>query len=95
LAATTTTDKDRKKLLRTLLDEVAVGVRRDHDEGRADLLLRWKGGAISELSVPLNRNRRSGCASARTPSTCCASWPCLDLLAHGNERTARSSSTAW
>ena len=54
-SATTTTDKDRKKLLRTLLDEVGIGVHRDHDQGRADLLLRWKGGAITELSVPLKR----------------------------------------
>jgi hypothetical protein len=51
----TTTDKDRKKLLRTLLDEVGIGVHRDHDQARADLLLRWKGGAVTELSVPLKR----------------------------------------
>jgi DNA invertase Pin-like site-specific DNA recombinase len=54
-SAATTTDKDRKKLLRTLLDEVGIGVHRDQDQGRADLLLRWKGGAITELSVPLKR----------------------------------------
>jgi hypothetical protein len=30
-------------------------VHRDHDGGRADLILRWKGGAIAELSVPLKR----------------------------------------
>jgi DNA invertase Pin-like site-specific DNA recombinase len=53
--APTTTDKDRKQLLRTLLDEIAVTVHRDHADGRADLLLRWKGGAISELTVPLRR----------------------------------------
>jgi len=55
-SAATTTDKDRKKLLRTLLDEVGIGVHRDHHDGRADLVLRWKGGAITELSVPLKRN---------------------------------------
>ena len=55
-SAATTTDKDRKRLLRTLLDEVGIGVHRDQDQGRADLLLRWKGGAITELSVPLKRN---------------------------------------
>ena len=55
-SAATTTDKDRKQLLRTLLDEVGIGVHRDQDQGRADLLLRWKGGAITELSVPLKRN---------------------------------------
>jgi DNA invertase Pin-like site-specific DNA recombinase len=54
-SAATTTDKDRKLLLRALLDEVGIGVHRDHDQGRADLLLRWKGGAITELSVPLKR----------------------------------------
>ena len=54
-SAATTTDKDRKQLLRSLLDEVGISVHRDHEEGRADLVLRWKGGAITELSVPLKR----------------------------------------
>jgi Recombinase len=53
--APTTTDKDRKQLLRTLLDEVNITICRDHDSGRADLLLRWKGGAISELAIPIKR----------------------------------------
>jgi DNA invertase Pin-like site-specific DNA recombinase/transposase-like protein len=53
--APTTTDKDRKQLLRTLLDEVGVTICRDHDGGRADLILRWKGGAISELTIPVKR----------------------------------------
>ena len=53
--APTTTDKDRKQLLRTLLNEVAITVHRDQTEGHAELLLRWKGGTISELTVPLKR----------------------------------------
>jgi DNA invertase Pin-like site-specific DNA recombinase len=53
--APTTTDKDRKQLLRTLLDEVNIAIHRDHDSGRADLILRWKGGAISELTIPIKR----------------------------------------
>ena len=53
--APTTTDKDRKQLLRTLLNEVTITVHRDQIEGHAELLLRWKGGAISELTVPLKR----------------------------------------
>jgi len=53
--APTTTGKDRKQLLRTLLEEVTVTVDRDPAKGHADLLLRWKGGAISELTVPLKR----------------------------------------
>ena len=52
-SAPTTTDKDRKQLLRTLLEDVTISLHRDHTEGRADLVLRWKGGAITELSVPI------------------------------------------
>jgi DNA invertase Pin-like site-specific DNA recombinase len=53
--APSTTDKDRKQLLRTLLDEVNITIRRDHDSGHADLILRWKGGAITELTIPIKR----------------------------------------
>ncbi len=53
--APTTTDKDRKQLLRTLLDEVNITARRDDPSPHASLILRWKGGAISELAVPLRR----------------------------------------
>jgi DNA invertase Pin-like site-specific DNA recombinase/uncharacterized protein YndB with AHSA1/START domain len=54
-SAPTTTDKDRKQLLRTLLEDVHISLHRDHTQGHADLVLRWKGGAISELSVPIKR----------------------------------------
>jgi DNA invertase Pin-like site-specific DNA recombinase/transposase-like protein len=53
--APTTTDKDRKQLLRTLLDEVNITLHRDDPDPHAGLALRWKGGAISELTVPLRR----------------------------------------
>src|SRR5215469_11681413 len=53
--APTTTDKDRKQLLRTLLEEVNITARRDHPGPHARLVLRWKGGAITELTVPLRR----------------------------------------
>src|SRR5262245_15064413 len=55
--APTTTDKDRKQLLRTLLDEVNITLRREDPDPHADLVLRWKGGAISELTVPLRRRQ--------------------------------------
>jgi DNA invertase Pin-like site-specific DNA recombinase len=55
--APTTTDKDRKQLLRTLLDEVNITVHRDDPGPHAALVLRWKGGAISELTVPLRRRQ--------------------------------------
>jgi DNA invertase Pin-like site-specific DNA recombinase len=54
-SAPTTTDKDRKQLLHTLLEEVNISVRRDQTDPRAELVLRWNGGAISELTVPLRR----------------------------------------
>jgi hypothetical protein len=53
--APATTDKDRKQLLRTLLEEVNVTARRDGPDPHARLILRWKGGAITELTVPLRR----------------------------------------
>jgi DNA invertase Pin-like site-specific DNA recombinase len=53
--APTTTDKDRKQLLRTLLEEVNITARRDAPDPHARLVLRWKGGAISELTAPLRR----------------------------------------
>jgi DNA invertase Pin-like site-specific DNA recombinase len=53
--APTTTDKDRKQLLRTLLEEVNITAHRHDPDPHARLILRWKGGAISELTVPLRR----------------------------------------
>jgi DNA invertase Pin-like site-specific DNA recombinase/uncharacterized protein YndB with AHSA1/START domain len=51
--APTTTDRDRKELLRTLLEEVKISV--DKVENKANLTLRWRSGLISELSVDLRR----------------------------------------
>ena len=56
-SAPTTTDRDRKELLRTLLEEVIVGV--DRDQQQAQLTLRWRGGLLSELDVSLPRSRPS------------------------------------
>jgi DNA invertase Pin-like site-specific DNA recombinase len=55
--APTTADKDRKQLLRTLLDEVNITLHRDDPGPHAALVLRWKGSAISELTVPLRRRQ--------------------------------------
>ncbi|MBI2318234.1 MAG: recombinase family protein [Betaproteobacteria bacterium] len=52
-AAPTTADRDRKQLLRTLLEEVIITVQRD--EFCAHLTLRWQGGMITELDVHLPR----------------------------------------
>jgi hypothetical protein len=53
--APSTAAKDRKQLLRTLLEEVNITIRREDADPHADLILRWKGGAITELAVPLRR----------------------------------------
>jgi hypothetical protein len=47
--APATTDRDRKELLRTLLEEVKISLL--PEEGKAHLLLRCKTSAISELDV--------------------------------------------
>ena len=47
--APTTTDRDRKELLRSLLEEVRINV--FPDESKAHLVLRWKTSAVSELDV--------------------------------------------
>jgi DNA invertase Pin-like site-specific DNA recombinase len=56
--ATSTTDRDRKQLLRMLLEEVSLNLKRA--EGHAHLTLRWRGGAITVLDVPVPRFRPMG-----------------------------------
>ena len=57
-AATTTTDRDRKELLRTLLEEVVLNLKRA--EGRAHLTLRRRGGAVTTLDVVVPKFRPMG-----------------------------------
>ena len=52
-SASTTTDRDRKQLLGLLLEEVIIGV--DSDKRHAHVALRWQGGLISKIDVPLPR----------------------------------------
>ena len=47
--ASTTTDRDRKELLQSLLEDVAINLL--DDGGKAHLVLRWKTGAVSQLEV--------------------------------------------
>jgi DNA invertase Pin-like site-specific DNA recombinase len=56
-AAPTTTDRDRKQLLRCLIDDVILDVARE--QRRATVTIRWKGGALTELAVPLPRQQPS------------------------------------
>jgi uncharacterized protein YndB with AHSA1/START domain len=53
--ASTTTDRDRKEVLHTLLEEVVISL--DRHSKRADLTLRWKGGALTDLTVALPRSQ--------------------------------------
>ena len=53
--APTTTPRDRKELLRALIEEMILSV--DRDKSAAHLTLRWKGGALTDLDVPLPRSR--------------------------------------
>ena len=51
--APTTTNRDRKHLLRCLISEVVVLV--DRERLVADVTIRWTGGASTKLTSPLNR----------------------------------------
>jgi DNA invertase Pin-like site-specific DNA recombinase len=56
--APTTTDRDRKELLRALLEEVIVTVNKP--ERCAHLTLRWRGGALTEVDLSLPRMKPRG-----------------------------------
>jgi len=61
-AAKTTTDRDRKELLRALISEIVITVRRP--DNIADVEIFWEGGARTQLNVALIR--------AGTKRTCTA-----------------------
>jgi hypothetical protein len=53
--APTTTDRDRKELIQTLIEEVNISV--DRQAALAHLVIRWRGEMISELEVNLWKPR--------------------------------------
>ena len=53
--APSTTDRDRKELLRTLVEEVILGVIRE--EENAHVVMRWRGGLTTEFDVLLPRSQ--------------------------------------
>jgi DNA invertase Pin-like site-specific DNA recombinase len=55
--APTTTDRDRKELLGTLLEEVCICLEKTACKAR--LTLRWRGGALSELDVDVRSRRQA------------------------------------
>ena len=56
--AHTTTDRDRKELLRTLLEEVIIAVVKTPPH--AQVRLRWKGGVMTSLQIPLPHHAPPG-----------------------------------
>ncbi|MGZ6617753.1 MAG: recombinase family protein, partial [Solirubrobacteraceae bacterium] len=58
--ASSTTDRDRKQLLRALLDDVVLSVDRERDTASVELI--WQGGARTELPVRVRHStvKRSG-----------------------------------
>jgi DNA invertase Pin-like site-specific DNA recombinase len=53
--APTTTDRERKQLLRAILTEVLVTVDRESEQHAAQLRVVWEGGAVTEHTVTLPR----------------------------------------
>jgi len=78
-AADTTTDRDRKELLRTLISEIVVTV--TDTPRQADVAICWEGGARTELTVPLVHR---GVESKRTPEDTIALV--RRLAAHTNDQ---------
>ncbi len=68
-SAPTTTDRDRKELLRALLEEATLTV--DREKAKAHVTLRWRGGLLSEIDIPLPRSR---------PATIRTAEDTIDLL---------------
>jgi DNA invertase Pin-like site-specific DNA recombinase/uncharacterized protein YndB with AHSA1/START domain len=56
--AITTTDRDRKELLRTLLEDVIIVVNRA--QRRAHLTMRWRGGILTTIELSLPRHNPCG-----------------------------------
>ena len=63
-AASTTSDRDRKELLRALITEIVVTVRRPENVAHAEIV--WEGGARSELTVTLPRRGQTTCTPEDT-----------------------------
>jgi len=78
-AAETTTDRDRKELLRTLISEIVVTV--TDTPRRAEVEICWEGGARTQLTVPLVHR---GVESTRTPDDTVELI--RQLAAHSNDR---------
>ena len=55
--AATTTPRDRKELLGTLIEEVILKVERD--KSAAHLTIRWKGGALTDIDLALSTKRQA------------------------------------
>jgi excisionase family DNA binding protein len=63
-ATSTTSDRDRKELLRALITEIVVTVRRPENVAHAEIF--WEGGARSELTVKLPRRGQTTCTPEDT-----------------------------
>jgi DNA invertase Pin-like site-specific DNA recombinase len=53
--APSTTPRDRKELLRALVEDITINVERD--KAVAHLVIRWKGGALDDIDLTLPRSR--------------------------------------
>jgi DNA invertase Pin-like site-specific DNA recombinase len=53
--APTTSDRERKQLLRAILTDAVVTVDRESEQHAAQLRVMWEGGAVTEHTVPLPR----------------------------------------
>jgi hypothetical protein len=69
--APTTAPRDKKELLRTLLEEVIIAL--DKEQHRVHLTLRWRGGTIIEIDLNLQRRPAAVRTDEDTVAWCVAS----------------------
>ena len=71
--ASTTSPRDKKELLRAVLEEVIVSVQKQ--ERPAHLTLRWRGGALTDTTLDLPRLRPAIVRTSGTRSRSCDALP--------------------
>ncbi|WP_091461038.1 hypothetical protein [Acetomicrobium thermoterrenum] len=75
----TTKDRDRKELLRTLLEEVNITLGKGNSQ--VHLIMRWRGRAVSELDLPIKRHHQASICTDEILSSLSVVWMFITPMA--------------
>ena len=81
--APTTSDRERKQLLRAILTDVVVTVDRGTEQHAAELRVLWEGGTITEHTVQLPRTGSHTRCTDQDTVDLVRQLAALDLVQHG------------